>query len=91
MQLKDVCPIELKDNSHLVRLLHILAAAEEEAIVQYEQVLAALPANSYRNVYEALQEIKKDELNHTGILIDLISKLAPEEGQAMIEGARDGD
>lgn len=89
MTLKDTCPIELKDKEHLLRLLHVLAAAEEEATVQYEQVIAAL-GPEYAEVQDALAEIKKDELNHTGILINLISKLDPSEGAAMVEGAQEG-
>lgn len=88
MQLTDTYPLEIKDTSHLLRLLHVLAAAEEEATVQYEQVIAAC---GNEEAVKALKEIKKDELNHTGILINLIAKLDPEEGQAMVEGAKDGD
>lgn len=88
MQLTDTCPIELKDKNHLLRLLHVLEAAEEEAITQYEQVIAAL-GSDYEEVRNALTEIKTDELNHTGILINLISKLDPSEGKAMVDGGRE--
>lgn len=93
MQLTDTCPLEIKDTSHLSRLLHVLLAAESEATEQYEQVIASLPSESNRKVMnevvEALKEIKKDELNHTGILIKLIAELNPEDGQAMVEGAKE--
>lgn len=85
MQLTDACSLEIKDVSHLVRLLHVLLAAESEATEQYEQVIAAC---DNKEVVEALAEIKKDELNHTGILINLISKLDPSEGTAMVAGAQ---
>lgn len=86
MQLTDTCPLEIKDTSHLSRLLHVLLAAESEATEQYEQVIAAC---NNKEVVEALKEIKKDELNHTGILIKLIAELNPEDGRAMVEGAKE--
>ena len=86
MQLTDTCPLEIKDNSHLSRLLHVLLAAESEATEQYEQVIAAC---NNKEVVESLKEIKKDELNHTGILIKLIAELNPEDGQAMVEGKKE--
>lgn len=88
MQLTDACHIDLKDKNHLLRLLHVLAATEEEATTQYEQVIAAL-GSDYSEVRDALTEIKTDELNHTGILINLISKLDPSEGKAMIDGGKE--
>lgn len=86
MQLTDTCPLEIKDTSHLIRLLHVLLAAESEATEQYEQVISAC---NNKEVVEALNEIKRDELNHTGILIKLIATLDVAAGRAMVEGAHE--
>lgn len=89
MTLHDTCPIELKDTSHLVRLLNVLVSEESKATEQYEQVLDAL-GDAHKDVREALTEIKTDELNHTGILLNLISKLDPAAAEAMLEGINEG-
>ena len=92
MTLHDTFPIELKDTSHLVRLLNVLVSEESKATEQYEQVLEALGAlgDEYTDVKEALNEIKTDELNHLGILLNLISKLDPAAAEAMLEGINEG-
>lgn len=87
MTLKDTCPIDLKDTSHLVRLLNVLLAEESKATEQYEQVIDAL-GDRYPEVKDILKEIKKDELNHIGLLIGTISGLDPEAAKDMIEGAK---
>lgn len=87
MTLKDTCPIDLKDTSHLVRLLNVLLAEESKATEQYEQVIDAL-GDRYPEVKDILKEIKKDELNHIGLLIGTISVLDPEAAKDMIEGAK---
>ena len=87
MTLKDTCPIDLKDTSHLVRLLNVLLAEESKATEQYEQVIDAL-GDRYLEVKDILKEIKKDELNHIGLLIGTISGLDPEAAKDMIEGAK---
>lgn len=87
MTLKDTCPIDLKDTSHLVRLLNVLLAEESKATEQYEQVIDAL-GDKYPEVKDILKEIKKDELNHIGLLIGTISGLDPEAAKDMIEGAK---
>lgn len=89
MTLHDTFPIELKDTSHLVRLLNVLVSEESKATEQYEQVLEAL-GDEYTDVREALNEIKTDELNHLGILLNLISKLDPDAAEAMLEGINEG-
>ena len=89
MTLHDTFPIELKDTSHLVRLLNVLVSEESKATEQYEQVLEAL-VDEYTDVREALNEIKTDELNHLGILLNLISKLDPAAAEAMLEGINEG-
>lgn len=89
MTLHDTFPIELKDTSHLVRLLNVLVSEESKATEQYEQVLEAL-GGEYPDVKEALNEIKTDELNHLGILLNLISKLDPAAAEAMLEGINEG-
>ena len=89
MTLHDTFPIELKDTSHLVRLLNVLVSEESKATEQYEQVLEAL-GDEYTDVREALSEIKTDELNHLGILLNLISKLDPAAAEAMLEGINEG-
>lgn len=89
MTLHDTFPIELKDTSHLVRLLNVLVSEESKATEQYEQVLEAL-GDEYTDVKEALNEIKTDELNHLGILLNLISKLDPTAAEAMLEGINEG-
>lgn len=89
MTLHDTFPIELKDTSHLVRLLNVLVSEESKATEQYEQVLEAL-GDEYTDVKEALNEIKTDELNHLGILLNLISKLDPAAAEAMLEGINEG-
>lgn len=89
MTLHDTFPIELKDTSHLVRLLNVLVSEESKAIEQYEQVLESL-GGEYPDVKEALNEIKTDELNHLGILLNLISKLDPAAAEAMLEGINEG-
>lgn len=89
MTLNDTFPIELKDTSHLVRLLNVLVSEESKATEQYEQVLEAL-GGEYPDVREALSEIKTDELNHLGILLNLISKLDPAAAEAMLEGINEG-
>lgn len=87
MTLKDACPIELKDTSHLVRLLNVLVSEESKATEQYEQVLAAI-GDGYPEVHKALDEIKMDELNHIGLLIKTISNLDSTAARAMSEGAK---
>lgn len=89
MTLHDTFPIELKDTSHLVRLLNVLVSEESKATEQYEQVLDSL-GDEYTDVREALNEIKTDELNHLGILLNLISKLDPAAAEAMLEGINEG-
>ena len=89
MTLHDTCPIELKDTSHLVRLLNVLVSEESKATEQYDQVINAL-GNDYEDVKKALLEIRNDELNHTGILLNLISKLDPAAAEAMLEGINEG-
>lgn len=89
MTLHDTFPIELKNTSHLVRLLNVLVSEESKATEQYEQVLEAL-GDEYTDVKEALNEIKTDELNHLGILLNLISKLDPAAAEAMLEGINEG-
>lgn len=89
MTLHDTFPIELKDTSHLIRLLNVLVSEESKATEQYEQVLEAL-GDEYTDVREALNEIKTDELNHLGILLNLISKLDPAAAEAMLEGINEG-
>lgn len=89
MTLHDTFPIELKDTSHLVRLLNVLVSEESKATEQYEQVLEAL-GDEYTDVREALNEIKTDELNHLGILLNLISRLDPAAAEAMLEGINEG-
>lgn len=90
MTLKDACSIELKNTSHLVRLLNVLLAEEAKATEQYGQVLESL-GGEYGDVRNALSEIKNDELNHLGILIRLISDLDPQAAEAMIQGAEHGE
>ena len=87
MTLKDTCPIELKDTSHLIRLLNVLVSEESKATEQYEQVLNAI-GDKYPEVRSALDEIKMDELNHIGLLIKLISGLDSTAARAMAEGAK---
>lgn len=89
MTLHDTFPIELKGTSHLIRLLNVLVSEESKATEQYEQVLEAL-GDEYTDVKEALNEIKTDELNHLGILLNLISKLDPAAAEAMLEGINEG-
>ena len=89
MTLHDTFPIELKDTSHLVRLLNVLVSEESKATEQYEQVLEAL-GDEYTDVREALNEIKTDELNHLGILLNLISRLDSAAAEAMLEGINGG-
>lgn len=89
MTLHDTCPIELKDSQHLVRLLHVLVSEESKATEQYEQLIAAVQ-DAYPLVKSRLEEIRRDELNHTGILIRLISELDESAGKAMVEGAYEG-
>ena len=89
MTLHDTFPIELKDTSHLVRLLNVLVSEESKATEQYEQVLEAL-GDEYTDVREALNEIKTDELNHLGILLNLISRLDSAAAEAMLEGINEG-
>lgn len=89
MTLHDTFPIELKGTSHLIRLLNVLVSEESKATEQYEQVLEAL-GGEYPDVKEALNEIKTDELNHLGILLNLISKLDPAAAEAMLEGINEG-
>ena len=89
MTLHDTFPIELRDASHLIRLLNVLVSEESKATEQYEQVLDAL-GDEYTDVREALNEIKTDELNHLGILLNLISKLDPAAAEAMLEGINEG-
>lgn len=89
MTLHDTLPIELKDTSHLVRLLNVLVSEESKATEQYEQVLEAL-GDEYTDVREALNEIKTDELNHLGILLNLISRLDSAAAEAMLEGINEG-
>ena len=89
MTLHDTFPIELRDASHLIRLLNVLVSEESKATEQYEQVLEAL-GDEYPDVREALNEIKTDELNHLGILLNLISKLDPAAAEAMLEGINEG-
>ena len=86
MTLKDTCPIEIKNTSHLVRLLNVLLSEESKATEQYEQIVDAL-GEEYPKVKEVLKEIEKDELNHIGLLINTISELDAEAAKAMIEGA----
>lgn len=87
MTLKDTCPIELKDTSHLIRLLNVLVSEESKATEQYEQVLDAV-GDKYPEVRRSLDEIKMDELNHIGLLIKLISDLDSTAARAMAEGAK---
>ena len=89
MTLHDTFPIELRDASHLIRLLNVLVSEESKATEQYEQVLEAL-GGEYPDVKEALNEIKTDELNHLGILLNLISRLDPAAAEAMLEGTNEG-
>lgn len=89
MTLKDTCPIELKDSQHLVRLIHVLISEESKATEQYDQVINAL-GNGYEDIKKALLEVRNDELNHTGILLNLISRLDEEEAKAMVEGINEG-
>ena len=89
MTLHDTFPIELRDASHLIRLLNVLVSEESKATEQYEQVLEAL-GDEYPDVKEALNEIKTDELNHLGILLNLISRLDPAAAEAMLEGINEG-
>lgn len=89
MTLHDACPIELQGTPHLERLLNVLVAEESKAIEQYDQVIDSLKA-THKNVKEALEEIKRDELNHIGILIRLISTLDASAATAMVEGANEG-
>lgn len=86
MQLTEACPLDITDNKHLINLLHILVAAESEATVQYDQVIEACKDES---VKKALVEIRDDELNHTGILINLLSQLDKNIAVKMVEGVNE--
>lgn len=90
MTLKDTCPIELKDSQHLVRLIHVLISEESKATEQYDQVIEAID-DRFALVSEKLKEIRNDELNHTGILLNLISHLDPEAARAMLEGINESE
>lgn len=86
MQLIEACPLDIADNHYLINLLHVLVAAESEATVQYDQVIEACKDES---VKKALIEIRDDELNHTGILISLLSRLDKNIAVKMVEGVNE--
>lgn len=86
MQLTEACPLDITDNNHLINLLHVLVAAESEATVQYDQVIESCKNES---VKKALIEIRDDELNHTGILISLLSQLDKNIAVKMVEGVNE--
>lgn len=81
MTLHDVNPLEIKKDSHLADLIHILLAHEADAETEYNNVINAL--HGHEDIKKILEEIRKDERNHMGQLLRCISILDATEVEEM--------
>ena len=83
MQLCDAKPIELKSKQHLLDLIHVLLAHEADATEEYNNVIGA--STTYKEVASILTEIRRDERNHMGRLLQCIEMLEPKEAEEITE------
>lgn len=70
----------IKDKSQLVRVLQGLIADENGAAALYSRVIDSLKEKDsigYKDIIERLEEIRNDELQHAGSLIECITGLEP--------------
>lgn len=84
MQLKDSCPVELKSKQHLLDLIHVLLAHEAEAAEEYNNVITAL-GSEYSRIKTMLEEVRRDERNHIGVLMRCIEALDKQEADEIAE------
>ena len=78
MQLDDANPVSIQSKGHLLNLIHVLLAHEADAAEEYNNVITAagpLPAQ----VKTMLEEVRKDERNHIGKLLQCIEILDKQE------------
>ena len=68
-------------NEYLIKLRDALRE-ELDATNTYDKLLAIAPEKDRA----VIEEIKKDEVNHQGRLLDLIIRQAPEEMEALNDG-----
>ena len=83
MLLKDALPITVGGDGHLLNLLHVLLAHESEAELEYSQIIEGLTDRP--EVKTILEEIRKDERNHMGRLLECIALLDPIEIKEIME------
>ena len=81
MLIQDCKPIVLETREHLLSILHVLLAHEAEAEQEYTTVIEALRTDSFGayELAEDLEEVRRDERNHMGVILRGIAKLCPEE------------
>ena len=72
MRINDVCT--------LIEKVHVLLAHEADAEVEYTQVLACCDDPHISSI---LEEIRRDERNHMGRLLEAIASLDPKELEEM--------
>lgn len=78
MQLDDANPVSIQSKEHLLNLIHVLLAHEADAAEEYNNVITAagsLPTQ----VKTMLEEVRKDERNHIGKLLQCIEILDKQE------------
>jgi rubrerythrin len=84
----------INNTDQLIRILSCALADELSARNLYARIVDSLavmgtllPGDVRHMVKERLEEIEKDEMQHQGALISIISQLSPYYGSALRDGA----
>ena len=80
MQLDNANPVSIKSKEHLLNLIHVLLAHEADAAEEYNNVITASGALPTQ-VKTILEEVRKDERNHIGKLLQCIEILDKQEAE----------
>ena len=78
MQLDDANPVAIQSKEHLLNLIHVLLAHEADAAEEYNNVITATGSLPVQ-VKTMLEEVRKDERNHIGKLLQCIEILDKQE------------
>ena len=84
MQLTDSKPITDISKQHLLNLVHVLLAHEAEAAEEYNNIVESLDTG-FDEVREMLEEVRRDERNHIGVLLRCIEILDKREADEISE------
>lgn len=83
------CTLDIENDSHVVRILQGLLADESGASALYSKVIDSLKKKGgYEFIIDRLEEIRNDELQHAGSLIECMTAL---ENNITVQYAKGGE